>query len=232
MARIKLNLNKFPYSEINADTSESGFRVYHTPMGSAPSVTTILSSQSSPGLDAWRERVGDEEADRVSKEATDIGSYMHNMLEAHLKGEEFSRDGSELEDIATEMFHAQRLLGWRHLSEVWGIEVPLHYEALYAGRTDLVGVFKRKPSIIDYKTSKFRKSPEYLEPYKMQIAAYRLAHEHMYPGYEFDQGVLLFAMRPSKKFRKNAQSQVIIIDKDELDYFSEKWIDVLETYHA
>lgn len=232
MARYKLELDKFPYSEMESHTAESGQRVYYTPAGPAPSVTTILSTLPNPELDAWRERVGEEEANRVSKEATTIGSYMHDMLENTLKGEEIVRDGSDLETMAAEMFQAVRLFGWKKLERVWGVEVPLHYDSLYAGRTDLVGVYDGKPSIMDYKTSKFHKAPEHIEKYKLQMAAYKTAHEHMYPGVVFEQGVLFFSIRPNKQYGKRAQSNVVVVGKDEMEHYQEMWVEILENYYA
>lgn len=234
MSKFKVN-NLFEYPDLQSHTAESGKRVYYTPEGPAPSVTTILSTIPNPGLDEWRERVGEEEANRVSKEATTIGTYMHDMLEAHVDGfpyqppEGFDED---LMEFAREMFRAVTLFGLKDLDEVWGVEVALYLEQLYAGRTDLVGVFKRKPSIIDYKTSKFHKKDAYLEHYKMQIAAYKMAHEEMFPEQRIEQGVLLIGQRPNAKFKKRAQLQTVIIDEEELLVYQEKWLDVLEGYYA
>ena len=216
---------------MESHTAESGERQYLTPNGPAPSVTTILSTLPNPGLDEWRERVGEEEAKRVSKEATTIGSYMHDMLESSLKKEDFQRDGSDLEKMAAKMFRAINLYGLRYLDEVWGIEVPLHYEDLYAGRTDLVGVFKGKPSIIDYKTTKFFKHPDHIKNYKRQIALYSMAHEWMFPDSKFEQGVLLFASRPNENFNKTAHCQVVVIDRKEMKDFRIEAIEILLGYY-
>lgn len=231
LLRTKFKRDKFAYPDMTADTDpETGKRVYYTPDGPAPSVTTILASLPNPELDAWRARVGDEEADRISKEATTIGSYMHDMLESYLKDEEFVRDGTELESTAAQMAKAVKMFGMRQLNEVWGIEVPLHLEDLYAGRTDLTGVYRNLPSIIDYKTSKYHKPPEHLEKYKLQMAAYSIAHENMYPEMEFKQGVLLFAIRPNPERKIAAQSSVIIVDHDELTFYRAKWMETLADY--
>lgn len=231
MARFPITLDKFPYYDIHADTSEDGTRVYHTPAGDAPSVTTILSSLPNPELDAWRERVGLEEAERISKEATTIGSYMHDMLEAHLRGQEFKRDGSDLETTAVQMHNAIKMFGWRKLNAVWGVEVPLHFNDLYAGRTDMIGVYSQAPSILDYKTSKYHKPPQHLVKYKLQISAYCLALEHMF-GQRIDQGVLFFAIRPYPERKQAAQSSVIVISPPELREYKIKWIEVLVDYYA
>jgi hypothetical protein len=71
---------------IQHNTSKGRF--YETPHGLFPSVTTVLSSLPSPELDAWRERVGREQADLISKRATDRGSRLHAYCESILKKEE------------------------------------------------------------------------------------------------------------------------------------------------
>jgi len=230
LLRTKFKRDKFAYPDMTADTDpETGKRVYYTPDGPAPSVTTILASLPNPELDAWRARVGDEEADRISKEATTIGSYMHDMLESYLKDEEFVRDGSELESTAAQMAKAVKLFGMRQLNEVWGIEVPLHLEDLYAGRTDLTGVYRNLPSIIDYKTSKYAKPPEHLVKYKLQMAFYALAHEYMF-GQKIEQGVLLFAIRPNPERNIAAQSNVVIVGGHEFFQVKLDAIQVLIDY--
>jgi hypothetical protein len=231
MPRFPITLDKFPYYDIKADTSDDGTRVYHTPVGDAPSVTTILSALPNPELDAWRERVGLEEAERISKEATTLGSYMHDMLEAHLRGLEFQRDGTDLETTAVEMAKAVRMFGWQKLNAVWGVEVPLHFNDLYAGRTDLIGVYDKKPSILDYKTSKYFKPPTHLVKYKLQLAAYTLAFQHMF-GQRFDQAVLFFAIRPNPERRQAAQSGNVLIGQAELREYKIKWIETLVEYYA
>ena len=218
---------------MESHTSDDGSRVYYTPAGRAPSVTTILSTLPHPGLDEWRERVGEEEAARVSKEATDIGSAMHDMLEAYVRDTPYQAKGIPEEKIAEKMFRAVRMLGLRRLSSVWGIEVPLHYENLYAGRTDLVGVYNGHPSIIDYKTAKYFKKAEWIEDYKLQTAAYAIAHDWMFPDYPITQAVLLLGTRPSgPPFNQPPKCQIVVIETDELNTWKDKWVDVLDGYYA
>ena len=230
-ARFKYN-DAIPYPERESLTADDGKRLYYTPAGNAPSVTTILSTLPNPGLDEWRERVGEEEARRVSKEATDIGSAMHDMLESYVSDVPFEAKGIPEEKIATKMFRAVRMLGLRHLSEVWGVEVALHYEALFAGRTDLVGVYKGKPSIIDYKTAKYFKKDEWIHEYFLQTAAYAIAHDWMFPDFKITQAVLLLGTRPNPEYQVPPKCQVVIVDTDKLEQHKDEWIEVLEGYYA
>jgi ATP-dependent exoDNAse (exonuclease V) beta subunit len=230
MSRFKY-VNDIIYPEMESVTAASGSRVYTTPYGPAPSVTTILSTLPHPGLDEWRERVGEEEANRVSKEATDIGSAMHDMLEAYVRKEEFQPKGIPEEAIANKMFRAVRMLGLRALDEVWGIEVPLYYEDLYAGRTDLVGVFNGKPSIIDYKTAKYFKKDEWIQDYFLQTAAYAIAHDWMFPDYEIEQAVLIIGTRPNPEYNVPPKCQIVTVETADLEINKDKWVDVLDGYY-
>lgn len=221
----------FKYDELESHTADSGERQYFTPHGPAPSVTTILSTLPHPELDAWRERVGDEEANRISKEATDIGSAMHNMLESHVLNEEYEELGIPEEKIAKKMFQVVKLMGLKALNEIWGVEVPLFCGNLYAGRTDLVGVYRNKPSIIDYKTSVFYKKTRFIEDYKCQLSAYSLAHKLMFPDYDLEQGVLLIGLRPNPDYKIPPKVQIEIFNKDEMREYQMKWINILIDFH-
>ena len=228
--RFKYRTN-IPYPSMESHTADDGKRVYYTPQGPAPSVTTILSTLPHPGLDEWKERVGPEEAARISKEATDIGNCMHNMLEANVRDEPYIMTGLPNEDMAAQMFRVVMLFGLKDLNEVWGIEVPLHCEDMYAGRTDLVGVYARKASIIDYKSSKMMKQASWLEDYKHQIAAYAIAHDEMFPEESIEQGVILLGTRPNPEYRVPPKVQRVIMDRAEMYEYKMKWLDVVDAYH-
>jgi len=235
MARFKRKLDKFDWFEIEADTNpETGKRVYHTPDGPANSVTTILGSLPNPELDAWRERVGEEEANRISKEATDIGTLMHDSLEALLLEKEFipnpDCNPDEHLPMAMTMAKAIRMYGWKRMNEVWAVEIPLHFGDLYAGRTDLIGMYAGIPAIMDYKTSKFVKAPEYLTKYRLQMAAYALAMEKMF-GFRFNYGINFFALRPSPQFGKPAASNIVEMDEEMMLEYKIQWIEILIEYY-
>ena len=87
---------KYDYTtEVDTDTLPTG-RTYHTPDGSYPSITTILGKTSdNTWLQKWIERVGEEEARRVSKEATDRGTLVHEYAEKHFNGEDVWQELSQ-----------------------------------------------------------------------------------------------------------------------------------------
>ena len=63
---------------------------------------------------------------------------------------------------------------------MWGSEVSLYYEELYAGTTDLVGVYKGEPAIMDFKQSRRLKKKEWVDDYYLQLVAYSEAHNKQY----------------------------------------------------
>lgn len=211
------------FNDMESDTSESGYRVYYTPEGEASSVTTILGELPNPIIEAWRKRVGDEEADRISKEATDIGTFMHDTLECILKEETPPVPSNELEEMASMMSKPIKMIGLRNVTELWGVEEALHLSNVYAGRSDIIGQYKNIPSIMDFKTSKRRKPDEYLHHYKMQLSAYALAFEDMF-GESINQGVLFIAIRPNE-YNKFATLQLEVIE--DLTKYKKEWVEVV-----
>jgi len=219
------------YPEMESETLPNGKRTYYTPDGPATSVTTILSSLPHPELDAWKERVGEGEAFRISKEATDIGNCMHNRLEAYVKDEEYVDTGIPEEAFAKRMFQMVKTTGLARVNEIWGVEEALYCHSLYAGRTDLIGVYNKIPSIIDYKTSKYFKKDTYIENYKLQTAAYNIAHDEMFGDLGIRQGVLLIGTRPNPEYNVPAKLQRVIIPEDEMQEYKLKWMDIVEEFH-
>ena len=161
-----------------------------------PSVTTVLSAtkKDKGALDAWVKRVGQEEADRVKNEAGLVGTYLHEVIERMVAYRDLPRPtrwemckGYELGyKIINTYFH--------NVNEIWGSEVSLYYPEKYAGTTDLVGVYRDKPAIIDFKQTNKPKKREWMQEYLMQLAAYAHAHNHLFDT-EIDQGVILMCSR-------------------------------------
>jgi genome maintenance exonuclease 1 len=114
------------------------------------------------------------------------------------------------------------------IDEIWGIEEGLYCEELYAGRTDLIAVYRGKSAIIDYKSSRLWKRPEWIENYKMQIAAYNLCHKTMF-GEGMETGVILIALRPGSK--SNQLVQKFVLDKNQLDEYEDKWLETVQKYY-
>ena len=57
-----------------------------------PSITTVLSILSQAGIQAWRKRVGEEEANRISHRASTRGTAVHAIVEDYLNNVENYKD--------------------------------------------------------------------------------------------------------------------------------------------
>ena len=84
--------------------------------------------------------------------------------------------------------------GLGDLGEVWGTEVTLYYPGLYAGQTDVVGIYNGRESIIDFKQTNKPKQREWIDDYFAQLAAYAMAHNHVY-GTNIQSGIILMCSK-------------------------------------
>ena len=115
------------------------------------------------------------------KEATDIGSMVHLSLENYLNNEDhnvFSQDGIGImaEGMSKKLINDSI----KDISEVYGLEVHLVLDNLYAGTADCVGILDGEETIIDFKTSKKIKKKEWIDDYFLQGCAYANAHNVMF----------------------------------------------------
>jgi genome maintenance exonuclease 1 len=168
-----------------------GKRFYVTPDGNSyPSITTILSLQDKPGINKWKEKVGEKEAKRISKESMRIGTAVHQMAEFYLSNYIIKLKNEEKKIVDT--FNRLRfLLG--NINNIVGVEIPLFSDLLrVAGTTDCIADYNGQLSIIDFKTSRKPKKEEWIDDYYMQTFAYKLMFEEM-TGIEIQQVVILVA---------------------------------------
>ena len=184
-------------------TSIEGKRHYEITGKKLPSVTTILSATKSQeaidSINRWKARVGEDQATRVKDQAASRGTNMHHHLEKYILGEGH-KDLTDEGQVAGDMAQVIIDKGLVDLSEIWGSEVTLYYPGLYAGATDLVGVYDYEDSIVDFKQSNKPKRKEWIEDYFMQLGAYAMAHNQVY-NTEITQGVVLMCT-PDYYFQK------------------------------
>ena len=184
-----------------------GSRHYDVSNEILPSVTTILQSTQSDekkaSLAKWRQKVGENEAEKIRDEAARRGTAMHEFLEMHLRGDKLL-DLSDEGRAARSMGQAIIDQGLSGMEEIWGSEVTLFYPGLYAGQTDLCGIYSGRESIIDFKQTNKPKRIEWVEDYFLQLAAYAMAHDQIY-GTCVDQGVILMCSKDGffQKFTSN-----------------------------
>lgn len=148
-------------------------RKYQTPEGKLyPSVTTVLSSQPNKHLIEWREKVGDETADKISKAAADRGTLIHEACEFFLLDKEFKF--GMFDGVAKGMFK-QMVPILSKFDDIHALETRMYSDKLrVAGTCDCIASIDGIPYIIDFKTSGRYKSREEIESYYMQGAAYSL----------------------------------------------------------
>ena len=205
----------------------NGSRHYSLDGSSLPSVTTILSATKSEedkaAILAWKQRVGNVEAERIKKEASARGSSMHSYIEQFLYGklnQELLEDNNKSKKMAEEIIDN----GLKNkLLEIWGSEATIYYPGKYAGTADCIGVYEGKESILDFKQSNKPKKEEYIEDYFLQIGAYSLAHNTVYNS-NITQGVILMCTvdRLFQDFK---------IEGNELINFQNKFLERVEKYY-
>ena len=187
---------KFEYPNTVREMVE-GQRHYNINNEKLPSVTTILgktqTAEKQQGLANWRARVGEEQATRTMDQAAARGSAMHAILEHHILGKnrlDMTDTGQEAHKMADVVIDK----GLCNVDEIWGSEVALYYPELFAGATDLVGVYKKADSIMDFKQTNKPKRREWVEDYMLQLAAYTMAHNYVYDT-KIQQGVILMCSK-------------------------------------
>jgi genome maintenance exonuclease 1 len=218
--------NKYEYPNLKRIQTKQGRRYVGEDEKPVPSVTTILGDTGDKtALIAWRKRVGEAEATRISTESAGLGTKVHNALEKYILQEDYEIKGNNhisimAKNMVTEMIDK----GLSKVDELYGVEVGLIAEGLYAGTADGIGKWQGEEAIIDFKTAKKIKKREWIEDYFMQGCAYALAHNEMM-GTEISKVVILMVDREGK-FAE------FTIEGEEFEQYCEKWSNRLADYYA
>ncbi len=159
----------------------NGKRHYHVDGEYYPSVTTVLSGESKPALEAWKKRVGEAKAAQISLAATNRGTGMHELLEAYILNHDMQVAFKKAMPSHIDLFMQIKPLLDKHVGKIYAIEAPLYSKTLgIAGRVDFIADWKGAPAIIDFKSSTRRKKQEYMKGYYMQEALYSLMIQEMH----------------------------------------------------
>ena len=205
---------EYPKSQRSLIEGKRHYDIDDTEQTKLPSVTTILSHTQSEekkkSLAAWKARLGDQAADKVRDIAALRGTAMHTFLDAYIRGtghKDLTSVGKEAEPMAKKIIES----GLGDLGEVWGAEVTLYYPDLYAGATDVVGIYNGRESIIDFKQTNKPKRREWIEDYFIQLGAYAMAHNYIYRT-KIQSGIILMCSKDGyfQKFE--------VSDKEFVDY--------------
>jgi len=225
----------------------NGKRYYIIEENKYPSVTTVLGAMTdSSGLDAWRKRVGEEEADRISKFSANRGTIMHQMIEYFLGSEkdsqkerlkeaqtliiEFSKEEGFTEeelDMGRRLFYSFYNNGFfDKISKVISIEETLYSHQMggYAGRVDnIYENAKAHLLILDFKTSRKRKKKDWIKNYFLQISAYFMAYWEMH-GIKPHGGEIWIAV-------ENDEPQIFEITWEDIQEYGKEFLGMVKEYH-
>ena len=160
--------------KLTRETTESG-RKYFTPEGNAyPSITTVLGILGKEAIIAWRQRVGEEEANKVSRQASTRGTAVHKLAEDYVDNKPDWKGKHMPANIAT--FNSIKTVLDEKLDNVWMQEVFLYSDRLKcAGQVDCIGEWEGVLSIVDFKTSRRVKKKEDITNYFIQMCFYAAA---------------------------------------------------------
>jgi ATP-dependent exoDNAse (exonuclease V) beta subunit len=179
--------------DLKAETTDSG-RLYATPTGERyKSITTVLGNHNKQAIMEWRERVGAEEANKISSKAARRGTKVHKICEDYINNEISELKMQMLMPDLKELFFKIKPIIDENLGDVYSQEQALYSHRLrIAGRVDLIGMWNGKLSVIDFKTSTKQKEEENIQNYFMQCTAYALMFSEL-TGMWIDDIVVLIA---------------------------------------
>ena len=164
---------ELPLLEQRTDSSK---RLYITPSGVAyPSVSTVVGSRPMPWLNEWRARVGEKEANRISKKSTSRGTKMHALLEYSLIGDNVKLEESLKSAMPDAVMMYKKI--WKKMqantSELLASEARVFSDSLeVAGTLDCIIKYYDRYCLTDFKNSIREKREKDVEHYFMQTAAY------------------------------------------------------------
>jgi genome maintenance exonuclease 1 len=174
-------------------------------------------------LNEWKQRVGEENAKRITTEAAGVGTAMHSNLERFIAGMQRQPGNNPVHVQANKMADVIIENGLSKVNEVWAMEQSLYFPGLYSGTTDLVGVYDGEPAVMDYKQTNKPKKEEWVDDYKMQLTAYIMAHNEVY-GTDIKRGVVFMCSR-------DLQYQQFELKPAEFAHWQEQWLSKVEEYY-
>ena len=222
---IKWN-KKFEYPE-SIRSLINDERHYDIGQEKLPSVTTILqatqSAEKKKILENWKNRVGADNAENIKNEAANRGSIMHRIIEGHLLGQRHAdlSDQGILAGTMAQTIIDEGLEGF--MDEIWGTEITLYYPKLYAGASDLAGIYEGRESIMDFKQSNKPKQKAWITDYFLQLAAYATAHNQVH-GTSINSGTILMCT-------KDNYFQKFTVQGVEFQRFMWDWLRRVDLYY-
>jgi genome maintenance exonuclease 1 len=186
-ANFDRSILKYDIQQLN----EEGKRVYLTPTGNKyPSITTVMGYMKASVIAEWRRRVGNEEANRVSRKATQRGTSLHTLCEKYIDNQE---DFGTVSPDALDLFKMIKPIIDSSIDNIYCQETRLYSDYIgVAGTVDCVAEFNGKKSIVDFKTARKIKSRDMIKDYFMQTSGYAVMFEEL-TGIPIPQVVIIMA---------------------------------------
>ena len=184
------------FDGFNLEVIEGNPRIYVTPEGNRyPSMTSVLSILSKDGIDKWKARVGQQAANKISRQAAARGTNVHAMCEKYIANED---PYLKAMPDAIEMFNSIKPIITDNVTNILTQESSLYSDELgIAGRVDLIASWNNKVSVIDFKTSRKIKKEEWILGYYLQTTGYAIMFEERH-GIPIEQIVILIAVEGEK----------------------------------
>lgn len=170
------HLNIHNFKDLVATTTEKG-RTYSVEGMSYPSVTTVIGHSKKKSIMEWRRKVGEEEANKISKRASTRGNKTHKLAELYLSNKDISKYKDDVMSMG--LFHLIK----PHIdsiNNIHALEAPLYSKTLkLAGRVDCIAEYNGELAIIDFKTSTKNKREEWIQDYFAQECAYAIMFQEL-----------------------------------------------------
>ena len=212
-----LNIHNFP--NLKAKTTEQGRR-YFVEGNAYPSVTTVIGEKKKDTILQWRRRVGEEEANAISKRASTRGNKCHKLAEDYLSNKSLDRYRDDV--LSLGMFHQIRPYIDK-INNIHALEESLYSHTLkLAGRFDCIAEYDNELAIIDFKTSTKYKREEWIQDYFSQETAYAIMFQEL-TGLKVKQLVTIIATEQGTPqiFVKDNILEFVPKLKEYIDYYKE-----------
>lgn len=199
--------------------NEEGKRTYLTPSGNKyPSITTVMSHMKADVIREWRQRVGNEEANRISTKATTRGTALHTVCEKYIDNQE---EFGKVSPDALDLFKMIKPVLDKSIDNVYCQETRLYSDYIgVAGTVDCVAEFNGRLSIVDFKTARKIKPRKWITDYFMQTSGYAVMFEEI-TSIPISQVVIIMA---------SEEGHEVFIEKR--DDWIEPLIDAVKIYNA
>ena len=159
-------------------TTIDGTRFYEVPSGKMyPSITSVTSFYNRDVFIKWRKKVGDEKANKITRESTFRGTKFHDVVEHYLNNEDINK----LDILpSTKFLFLSSQKNLNRINNIHALEKSLYSDYLgLAGRVDCIAEYDGELAVIDFKTSNKIKPEEWIENYFVQETAYACMYYEM-----------------------------------------------------